>query len=142
MDLQAVQQTAEQIPIPNPVPHLLAGGGIVATILGILPQLVGVVAAVVAMCYYSICMWESRTVQHWYNNRKLVQKAKRVARIRAEQKVLLAELEALEVVREARALAVEKVEAAKAEAAKMVVKQDAQAIIDPHDIPTNGHTPH
>lgn len=142
MDLQAVQQQVEQFPIPNPVPHILASGGIVATILGVLPQIIGVFAAVVAMCYYSICMWESRTVQHWYNNRKLVQKAKRVARIRAEQKVLLAELEALEVVREARAVAAEKVEAAKAEAAKLVVERDAAAAIDPHNIPTDDKTPH
>lgn len=110
--------------------NLLADGisalAILGTILGYLPYM----AAVAGLLWYLIQIKESHTVQHWWNNRKLVRRAKKVARLRAREKVILAELEALESVRAAKHAAIEHVETAKVEAAKLVVQEETQRTED------------
>ena len=76
------------------------------------------IAAVAGFLWYCLQIWESRTIQHWWRNLQMKRKAKKIARLRAREKVIIAELDALNVVRAARVEAREKVETAKVEAAK------------------------
>ena len=63
----------------------------------------------------------------------MVRKARRVARLKAKEKVIVAQLEALETLRQARVDARDKVELAKVEAAKITIHEQTQA--DSEDIP-------
>lgn len=99
---------------------LLGAGTIVASIVGYLPAL----AASIALLWYCIQIWESRTVQHYLENRRMVRKAKRIIRLRAKEKVISAQLEALESIRQARVDARDRVEVAKVEAAKLQLKEE------------------
>lgn len=107
--------------------HGLSLGAIAMTIAGVLPA----VAALVAVIWYTIQIYESNTAQKWLEKRRMKRKARRVARIRAESKVLLAELEALETIREARVTAEGKVAVAAQEAATMLANANAHEKI--HD---------
>lgn len=101
----------------NPMTHAadaISAGAIVGVFLGYLPA----IAAVAGFLWYCIQIWESRTIQHWWRNRQMKRRAKKIARLRAREKVIIAELDALNVVRAARVEAREKVETAKVEAAK------------------------
>lgn len=110
------------VPTPDVVqalPHIASIGALVASFIGYLPVLVALIPAI----YYSILIWESSTVQHYLRNRRMRRKAKRVAKLRAQAKVVQAQLDAEEVVRVARSEAKEKVAAASHEAAKLVVAE-------------------
>lgn len=112
-------------PVQHPytfVTDAISALAILGTILGYLPYL----AAVAGLIWYLIQIKESRTVQHWWSNRQLIRRAKKVAKLRAREKVILAELEALESVRAAKHAAIEHVETAKVEAAKLVVQEETQ----------------
>ena len=98
-------------------------GAIVAALLGYVTP----VAAMVALIWYLIQIWESRTIQHYLNNRQMVRKAKKVARLKAKAKVISAQLDALETLRQARVDARDKLEIAKVEAAKLQIKEEAAA---------------
>lgn len=97
--------------------HVVAFFAMLGSLLGFFP----VVAAMAAAVWYMIQIYESDTSQKWISNRRMVRKGRRIAKLRAEQKVLLAELEALEVVREARTVAATKVAKALNEAAQTKV---------------------
>lgn len=90
---------------------------VISTIFGWLPYM----AAGVGLVWYCIQIWESRTIQHWWRNRQMVKRAKKIAKLRAREKVILAELDALELKRAAQHAAVEKVEKARVAAAKEVL---------------------
>lgn len=81
----------------------VSAGAIIGTLLGLLPA----AAALGAFCWYMIQIYESRTFQHWINNRKIIWRARRLAKLRAQEKIVLAKIEALATVkaaeREARA---------------------------------------
>jgi hypothetical protein len=109
----------EEFDISNTLGHLVAGSAVLTTVAGILPPAV----ALVALVWYVIQIYESRTFQHWFRNRQMKSQAKRLARLRAREKVTLAKIEALETVRAAKAEAREKVKVAGAEAEKLVVKE-------------------
>lgn len=100
-------------PTPNTVGDVFAGGAILTSLLGYLPA----IAAVIGVIWYLIQIWESKTVQDWYARRAAARKIAKIASLKAQQKILTAELAALEVVRQAQASAVERVEQAKAQAA-------------------------
>lgn len=102
---------------------ILAGGAILGSLLQMLPAL----AALVGLIFYTIQIWESRTVQHWHQNRKMVRKARKISRLKAKEKVIVAQLEALETLRQARVTARDKVEIAKVEAAKLVAQETTAA---------------
>jgi hypothetical protein len=107
-------------------------GAIVATIAGYLP----ILAAMIALFWYCIQIWESRTVQHWYQNRKMIRKARKIAQLKAKEKVISAQLDALETIRQAKVEARDKLEIAKVEAAKLQLKQETEAEEKtPSDIP-------
>lgn len=101
---------------------LISAGTIIATIIGYLP----IIAAAVALIWYCIQIWESRTVQHWWTNRQMIKKAKRIARLKAKEKVIAAQLEALESIRQAKADARDKVAIATVEAAKLQLKEETE----------------
>lgn len=101
----------------------LSASAIVASLLGYLPVIFAAVGAV----WYVIQIWESRTVQHWIQNRRMVRQAKRIARLRAKEKVITAQLEAMESIRQAKHNAVEKIETARVEAAKIQIKEETDA---------------
>ncbi len=98
----------------------LSVGAIVGAFLGLLPA----VAAIAAFIWYLIQIYESDTAQKWLDKRRAFRKSARITKLRAEQKVLLAELEALELVREARAVAGDKVAKATHEANVLKQNQD------------------
>lgn len=111
---------------------LASAGAIVGVVVGWFP----LIAAVAGFIWYAIQIWESRTVQHWFQNRRMVRKAKKIAKLKAKEKVIVAQLEALETLRQARVDARDKVEIAKVEAAKLVAQEEtAAASKDPSPLP-------
>ena len=92
-----------------------------------------IVAALAGFVWYVIQIWESRTVQHWWNNRREVKKAKKLMRLRAKEKVLVAKIEALAKVKAAKIEARDQVEAAKVEAAKLQAHEEVQIAEMPED---------
>lgn len=99
----------------------------IAGVIGYLPVIITCIAGALAACMYAVTLWESKTVQHWIANRRMLSRAKKVARLKAKQKVLVAELEAMETLRQARTEAREIVEVAKSEAAIMASAEEAHA---------------
>ena len=117
---------ALHLPLPvTIITDIVSAGAIVGTILGDLPY----VAALAGMIWYTIQIWESRTVQHWWRNRQMILKAKKITKLRAKEKVIVAQLEALEIKRQARVIARDKVEVAKVEAAKLEVHEATETAI-------------
>lgn len=113
---------------PQVVGHSILAGGIVANLLGFLPTIIGAVAGLVGLVYYSIVIWESRTIQHWWQNRRMVYRAKKILRLKAQAKIVAAELEAMEKVRIAKRAAREVLEDAQLEAAKTAVLLEPEVI--------------
>jgi hypothetical protein len=111
------------------VGDIVSAGAIVASFLGYVP----LIAALFALVWYMIQIWESRTVQHWWRNRQMVKKAKKVARLKAKEKVIVAQLLALETLRQARVNARDMVETAKVDAAKIQIHEETEAVIKPDD---------
>lgn len=109
-----------QFDLSHVVGHAVSVGAIAGSAWGFLP----VFAALVALIWYLIQIWESRTVQHYVANRRMVHRQRRINKLRAKEKVILAKLEAMEVVRSARAAAREKVEVAASEAAQLKATQE------------------
>jgi len=110
-------------------------GAALLTVIGALLQLLPAVAAAAGAIYYLIQVWETRTIQHWWNNRKMRLKAEKIARLRAKEKVIQAQLEAEGEVRQARAKARAKVEAASQEAAALLVQEQIDNIEKPKSNP-------
>lgn len=102
---------------------IVGAGTIIAAFIGYLPA----IAAAVALCWYLIQIWESRTIQHWVQNRAMVRKAKKIARLKAREKVISAQLAALETIRQAKVAARDSVEIAKVEAAKLQLSEETKA---------------
>jgi hypothetical protein len=97
-----------------------------AHVWGYLPGAVAIVGGVLAICWYIIMLWESKTVQDWHARSSARRKIKRIAKLQAEVKIATAQLEALKVRRVAREDAADKVNAAAAEAA-VVLARSARA---------------
>ncbi len=95
----------------------LAVGSIVGTIMGWLP----IISVVLSCIWFTIQIYESRTFTHWKNDWQMRRKAKKIARLKAKEKVLSAQILAIETVRAAKVEAREKVAVAKTEATLDVV---------------------
>lgn len=106
----------------NPL-HWLGHGASVAVILATLASLLPAFAALAAIIWYAVQIYESDTCQKWIEKRRMKRKAALIARLRAKQRVVLAELEALTLVRDARVVAERKVSVATAEAATDLANQ-------------------
>jgi len=59
--------------------NLFGGGAVAASLMGYLPGAAAVVASGVAILWYSIQIYESRTVQRWV----VLRRAKKIARMKA-----------------------------------------------------------
>lgn len=103
--------------------NIISLAAIAGTLAGWLPLF----AALVAIIWYSIQIWESATVRNYLNNRRKINKAKKIARLRGKEKLILAQLDALETVRAAKATAKEVLAVATAEAAKQVTADSIEA---------------
>ena len=104
------------------VGDVVSAGVIVGSFFGYVP----IAAAFAGMIWYSIQIWESRTIQHWWRNRQEVKKARKLVKLRAKEKVLVAKIEALAQVRAAQVLARDKVEQARVEAASIQAHEDVR----------------
>lgn len=102
---------------------VVAASAVAATFLQWLPP----VSALLGIIWFLIQIWESRTVRHAIANWRQKRRAARLLRLRAQQKVIVAKLEAFDLVRAAKAEAVERVAhakvAAKAEEASGLSEQ-------------------
>jgi hypothetical protein len=101
------------------VGHSLSTTAILGSLAGLFPP----IAAVAAVIWYTIQVYESRTFQHWYRNRQMVHRARKLAKLRAKEKIVLAKIEAIEKVRASRVEARELVESARADAAKILTQE-------------------
>lgn len=114
---------------PSVWAHVLAFFAWFGSLVGLLPAF----AALIGIIWYTIQIMESNTVQKWLDKKRTARKGRRIAKLKAEQKVLTAELEALEVVREARVFAEDKVAKATHEATTQLATEQAaqkQAALD------------
>lgn len=111
----------------SPIGHGAAASTLVGTLLGVLPTTVAVVGSLLGIVWFLICIKESRTYVHWKANVQMKHRARKLAKLKAREKVVLAEIVALEHLRSARVEAREIVATAKADAAALVVHETAVA---------------
>jgi dipeptide/tripeptide permease len=97
--------------------------------VGYLPGFVAVVGGMLAIVWYSVMLWESKTVQDWHAKSSARRKMKKIANLKAQEKIITAQLAALEVRRVAREDAADKVQAATADAALVITRgETAQSV--------------
>lgn len=111
----------------NTLRHVIdtvSAGAIIGAILGLLPAL----AALGAIVWYLIQIYESRTFQHWIANLRMKNRARKLARLRARHKVLEAQMEALGIKKAARVAARELVEQAQAEATVKLAHDEVELL--------------
>lgn len=94
---------------------------VLASFAGWLPPVASIFAIVVCL----ITIYESRTFTRWWANHIRCQRAKKLARLRAKEKLVIAEIMALETKRAAKVEASEMVLDAAATAAQLVVREAA-----------------
>lgn len=83
---------------------------------GYLPSTVALVGGILAIAWYSIMLWESKTVQDWHARSSARRKIAKIAKLKAEVKIATAQLEAMQGRQAAAAEGDAKVLAATAEA--------------------------
>lgn len=105
----------------------LSTGAIIGTILGWLPY----IAAFAAFVWYVIQIWESRTIQHWWANRQMLRRARKIAQLKAHEKIIAAQLLALQTVRAARKEAKEIVTEAAVEATRLQAQVEQELLQKP-----------
>lgn len=90
-----------------------------------LPTVIGAVGGFLGGLFYVVQLYESRTFQHWKNNFLMKRRAKKLLRLEARKKILIAQIEALKKIKAARSEARELVREATAEASKLMVNETA-----------------
>ncbi len=88
--------------------HLVSLGAIFGTMAGYVPA----IAAVVAITWYLLQIWESPLVQRWRPKPTPMERERKLALLVASAKVINAEIVALQLVQEAKVTAVELVTSA------------------------------
>jgi len=106
----------------------LGNGGAAVTVLGTIFGLLPPLAAIAAICWYLIQMYESKTYRDWRDARLRRKKERKIARLQARQKVIEAELEALSVKQAAAAFAAHMVATAETVAATKVADAKVTAV--------------
>ena len=114
----------DQPPITHVVEHGALAGVLIAGFIGFLPTVLTIIGSAAAFIWFVICIKESRTYIEWRRNRLSHKHAKRLMKLRAREKVVLAKIEAAELVRAARVAARDLLEHEIAEAAKLVAQND------------------
>jgi ABC-type phosphate transport system auxiliary subunit len=72
-----------------------------AHVMGWLPSIITMIGGVMAIGWYGLQYYESKTFQSWYAKHATVRKMRKIAKLEARQKVLSAQLEALQIRTEA-----------------------------------------
>lgn len=104
----------------------VAAASIIGTMMGWLPY----VAAIVSTIYFMIMIYESHTYTIWRENRMIKRRARKIAKLKAKEKVLSAEILAMEAVRSAKGAARMLLADAKTEAALDVVQDQLKSDIE------------
>jgi hypothetical protein len=102
-DLSNPAGLGDQLDASHMAGHLLSSGATLIAILGIFGAALGVVSGMAGLIWFCLQIWENRTFQHWIMNRRMVSRARKVARLKAREKILVAKIEALQMQRQARA---------------------------------------
>lgn len=105
-------------------------GTFLAHVWGYLPGTVAVIGGCFAIVWYLIMIYESKTFNNWRTDRAQRIKERRIARLKAKERVIVAELEALELKRSAAVTAAAVLETAERAAADKVATATAQAKVD------------
>ena len=116
--MQASRANVDSLNLDGWFTQTISVSALIAAVTGWVPFAL----AAIPIVYYLIMIWETRTVVHWRNNWKQKRIAKQYAKLKAREKVTLAQLEAIELLRTARVEAREKVAHAAHEADVMLTK--------------------
>jgi hypothetical protein len=98
--------------------------GYLPTAWGYIPATLAAIGSVLAIVWYMLMIWESDTFKEWRNRRATKSKMRKIARLQARVKMYQAELEALDVKREAEVVATTKIADAKVAAAKTLAQTE------------------
>lgn len=109
-----------------PVGNATSATVLTASLLAWIPPSAALIGSLLGILWFVICITESRTYQHWRNNLRMKHRARKLARLKAQEKIVIAEILALEALRAARVEARELVEGAKADAAVLVVQAEQE----------------
>ena len=112
------------------VEHTIFGAALAAGFMGLVPFFLNIIASIAMFIWVAICIKESRTYIHWTRNRKMKKNARRLTRLRAKEKIVIAKIEAADRLRQARVEARALIDHEIAEAAKLVAQND---IVDKAD---------
>lgn len=128
-----LNQPVPVLPTPTIVGDVAAGTTLLGAIMNhfwtVLPGIVTVLGGSLAILWYCIQVWESKTCQTWHLRRLARNKAAKIAKLKAKERVITAQLEALELRRAAAATATELVAVAAADAKQDVVKATTAAAV-------------
>jgi len=105
----------------SPLGHSAAIGSVTAAYFGWLPPLAAGIAAFLGAIYWALSVYETRTVQNWRVRFIQRRREKKLARLRAEEKCVIAQITALEKLRADKVEAKELVATAADEAAQLVI---------------------
>ena len=97
---------------------------IIGTFFGWFPY----VAAFAAFTWYVIQIWESRTTQEWWTRRNANIRARRISRLQAKEKLILARLVALQTLQVAKKEARQLVDNAAVEAAALAIDKEVEIL--------------
>src|SRR6185437_4505984 len=101
---------SEVMPTPQgtgTIPTTVMVGTILGNIWGYLPSFIAVIGGIFAIVWYGIMIHESKTVKAWSDERAQARKLRRIAQLKAKEKIITAQLDALELKRSAAATAAE-----------------------------------
>ena len=89
---------------PHGIGHYLSPAGLslfFGAIIGALPVIIGIIGGTLAVAWYSVALWESKTVQNYMVNRKARALARKVAILEVKQAEIVGQLKQLGVLRHA-----------------------------------------
>lgn len=124
-----------QLPVPTPTVEPIAVSAAIITIanaiLSYLPQVVAVIVGLMAIAYYAVQLWESKTIQDRRHKFLEGRRLKKIAKLQAAERIVVAQLEALSVKRAANAAAAQLVQAGEAAAKQKLetAQLDAQILL-------------
>lgn len=103
-----------------------AASTLVVSFLGYLPPMLGAFGSGLGIIWFLLQIYKDQTFQNFIHNLKTKKQARKLARLRARERVVIAKIDAIEKVRSAHVEARELVAHEKAEAAKIIVQEKAE----------------
>ena len=85
---------------PHGIGHYLSPAGLslfFGAIMGALPVILGIIGGTLAIGWYSVALWESKTVQNYVANRKARALARQIAVLELKQSAIVGQLKQLGV---------------------------------------------